>query len=207
MKLGERLFEYRRKKGLSQEEVATKLNVTRQTVSKWETDQSVPDFDKIVPICELFEITTSELLQGKKEENNAIINNTENKKRRALMMSTSIFLYFLSIIWIILASESFNIDEGLMVSVFMLICAIATILIIYNSIANSSQKKKESEKEKKYNKKLRDIIPIVSISFIIIYLLISFITFAWHITWIIWLVYSLVIAILKLIFSEDDKNE
>ena len=49
--LGEKLLELRKAKNLSQEEVAEKLNVTRQTVSKWETNQSTPDFDKIVPLC------------------------------------------------------------------------------------------------------------------------------------------------------------
>ena len=51
MNLGETLLKLRKQKGLSQEEVADKLNVTRQTISKWETNQSMPDFDKIVPIC------------------------------------------------------------------------------------------------------------------------------------------------------------
>ncbi len=60
--LGERLFNLRKDKKLSQEEVADKLNVTRQTVSKWETDQSMPDFDKIVPLCELYEITPNNCL-------------------------------------------------------------------------------------------------------------------------------------------------
>ena len=55
--LGERLFKLRRDKKLSQEEVAEKLNVTRQTISKWETNQSLPDFDKVVPLCELYDIT------------------------------------------------------------------------------------------------------------------------------------------------------
>ena len=48
--LGERLYKLRKDKQLSQEEVAEKLNVTRQTISKWETDQSMPDFDKVVPL-------------------------------------------------------------------------------------------------------------------------------------------------------------
>ena len=64
MNIGEKLFELRKSKNLSQEEVAEKLNVTRQTVSKWETNQSTPDFDKILPLCELFERSeehTSEL--------------------------------------------------------------------------------------------------------------------------------------------------
>ena len=92
MNIGEKLFELRKNKNLSQEEVAEKLNVTRQTVSKWETNQSTPDFDKIVPLCELFEISTDELLRGKKsesqvEENDTNIlekqeNNTELKEDR-----------------------------------------------------------------------------------------------------------------------------
>ena len=64
MNLGEKLFELRKEKNLSQEVVAEKLNVTRQTVSKWETNQSTPDFDKILPICELYGISTEELLKG-----------------------------------------------------------------------------------------------------------------------------------------------
>ena len=66
MSLGHRLIELRKEKKLSQEEVAGKLNVTRQTVSKWETDQSTPDFDKILPLCELYGISTEELITGKK---------------------------------------------------------------------------------------------------------------------------------------------
>ena len=87
MSLGERLYELRKKKGLSQEEVAEKLNVTRQSVSKWETDESKPDFDKIVPICELYEITTNELLSGTKEEKEEEQVREEvkdNKKKKAL---------------------------------------------------------------------------------------------------------------------------
>ena len=64
--LGERLYELRRKKNLSQEEMAEKLNVSRQTISKWETNQSQPDFDKIIPLCQLFNISSEELLTGKK---------------------------------------------------------------------------------------------------------------------------------------------
>jgi len=80
MNIGEKLFELRKSKNLTQDDVAEKLNITRQTVSKWETNQSTPDFDKIVPLCELFEISTDELLKGeKKEENNKIQENNLNE--------------------------------------------------------------------------------------------------------------------------------
>ena len=64
MSIGQKLLDLRKSKQLSQEEVANRLNVTRQTVSKWETDQSMPDFDKIIPICELYEISADELLSS-----------------------------------------------------------------------------------------------------------------------------------------------
>ena len=82
MNLGERLFELRKVKNLTQDDVAEKLNVTRQTISKWETNQSTPDFDKIVPLCELYEISPNELLTGekeKKEEQDTIDNENSNE--------------------------------------------------------------------------------------------------------------------------------
>jgi len=85
MSLGNKLLNLRKEKGLSQEEVAEKLNVTRQTVSKWETNQSTPDFDKILPLCDLFEISPNELLKEKEQEeiiddDNAQYNFDEIKK-------------------------------------------------------------------------------------------------------------------------------
>ena len=70
MMIGERLLNLRKEKHLSQEEVAERLNVTRQTISKWETDGSTPDFDKIVPLCELYGITADELLTGTSHKKN-----------------------------------------------------------------------------------------------------------------------------------------
>jgi len=70
MKIEDKLLKLRKEKGLSQEEVADRLNVSRQTISKWETGQSTPDFDKIIPICELYEISCDELLTGKKKRRN-----------------------------------------------------------------------------------------------------------------------------------------
>ena len=84
MNLGERLFELRKAKNLTQDDVAEKLNVTRQTVSKWETNQSTPDFDKILPLCELYEITTDELLKEEKQEKLEESNNNDKEKEGKL---------------------------------------------------------------------------------------------------------------------------
>ncbi len=63
MTLGEKIYELRTAKGLSQETFGEKLGVSRQSVSKWETDQSVPELDKIVAISELFGVSTDYLLK------------------------------------------------------------------------------------------------------------------------------------------------
>lgn len=63
MTLGEKIYALRMKNGLSQEAFGEKLGVSRQSVSKWETDQSVPELDKIVIISDLFSVSTDYLLK------------------------------------------------------------------------------------------------------------------------------------------------
>lgn len=60
--LNENLKAARKSKGLSQEELAVKLHVVRQTVSKWEQGRSVPDSDMLIAISEVLEIPVSTLL-------------------------------------------------------------------------------------------------------------------------------------------------
>ena len=212
MSLGERLYELRKKKGLSQEEVAEKLNVTRQSVSKWETDESKPDFDKIVPICELYEISTNELLNGtqeEKEEKEVEVINKDNKKKRAIFITTAIFLYFISLIWMVVAETSTNLNDGIIVGGFFLICAIATCLLIYQGIVLSTTISKKKKEKTVNEKKMDGVIELTAIIFTIIYLVVSFLTGAWYITWILWLVFAAVEAIIKIIFSGkgEDNNE
>lgn len=208
MNLGDKLLELRKKKGLSQEEVAYELNVTRQTVSKWETNQTTPDFDKIAPLCKLYDISTDELLTGKmKEEKNNITIQPDNK-RKAVILSISIFLYFFAVALLIFSIEVVKLNESFAVSIFLIICAIATCLIVYQS--SLSPKKEKTEKEKKDNKLYKQIENIVSSITLILYLIISFSTMAWHITWILWIINALICEIIKLFFmlkgeSKDEK--
>lgn len=68
MEFNNRLYELRKQKGLSQEELAGRLNVSRQTVSKWEIGDTTPDMEKLAAISELFDISLDELVLGKKAE-------------------------------------------------------------------------------------------------------------------------------------------
>ena len=71
--LTENLKTLRKAKGLSQEELAIRLNVVRQTVSKWEKGLSVPDSDLLIQIAEIFEVSVSKLL-GTTIENEREVN-------------------------------------------------------------------------------------------------------------------------------------
>ena len=64
MSLGEKLLDLRKKAGLSQEDVADKLGVSRQTVSKWETDQTVPELIKVKLLSQLYNISYNYLISG-----------------------------------------------------------------------------------------------------------------------------------------------
>lgn len=65
MSLGSRIYERRSAHNLSQVDLADLLEVSRQSVSKWETDASVPDLDKLVKMCEVFQVSMDWLVLGK----------------------------------------------------------------------------------------------------------------------------------------------
>jgi transcriptional regulator with XRE-family HTH domain len=68
MNLGDRIQQLRKGIGLSQEQLAEIIGVSRQAISKWETDQSSPDLDKIVLLCNTFSVSADELL-GTRDDN------------------------------------------------------------------------------------------------------------------------------------------
>ncbi len=65
MTIGEKITNLRTAAGISQEQLADKLSVSRQSVSKWEMDQAQPQIDKILQLCELFNVSADELLYDK----------------------------------------------------------------------------------------------------------------------------------------------
>ena len=68
MILADKIIRLRKKNGWSQEELADKMNVSRQAVSKWESSQTIPDLDKILQLSTLFGVTTDYLLKDEIED-------------------------------------------------------------------------------------------------------------------------------------------
>jgi len=201
MTIGERLLKLRKERNLSQEELANVLDVSRQTISKWETDQSMPDFDKIIPLCEYFGITSDELLTGNSNINEAKKANVKSNFARNI--AVAVMLYIFAIIAIVICAAQFG-QPIMGVGIFFTLVAFATGLLIYNGIYYSKESK--DEKEVKQDTILKQITSIVGMIGLIVYLFVSFITMAWHISWIIFIITGLVNEIVKLIYTVNHQK-
>ena len=73
MTFSDKLIALRKKAGWSQEELAERLNVSRQSVSKWESAQSMPDIDKILQLSSLFSVTTDCLLKDTQDDTDRLL--------------------------------------------------------------------------------------------------------------------------------------
>ena len=83
MILGEKIIRLRKQREWSQEELASQLGISRQSVSKWESGASIPDLDKIIKMSSLFGVTTDYLLKEEIEEDNLPVT-LEAKETEAL---------------------------------------------------------------------------------------------------------------------------
>ena len=97
MIFADKLIELRKKSGMSQEELAEKLGVSRQSVSKWEGAQSTPDLNRILEISKIFDVSTDYLLKdeieaGKEISEKSISDETEPPLRRVSMEDANSFL-------------------------------------------------------------------------------------------------------------------
>ena len=93
MTLGERIRGERKKRGLSQEELADILNVSRQAITKWETDRGIPDIANLIRISEEFEISLDELIKGDNSVKRKIIYDNSIKRCHLLVV-----VYLLAIV-------------------------------------------------------------------------------------------------------------
>ena len=80
MTIGERIQILRKNNGLSQEDLAKKLLVSRQTVSQWETDQTIPSVDNIYRLKEILNVSFDELMSDEKTEKEETEEKTEEEK-------------------------------------------------------------------------------------------------------------------------------
>ncbi len=130
MNIGEYLMRARKRKGLSQEEVANSLNVSRQSVSLWECDQTVPTLDNLIALSKLYE-TSVDILTGQKsfevsnEIKEPVIEKEDNEKQIKVYKILSI---------------SFTIASAVLF-IIPVISTMVSIMAIVFSIISMKQKK------------------------------------------------------------------
>ena len=89
MNMADRIQYLRKTKGMSQEELADKVGVSRQAVSKWESEQSTPDLEKIIIMSDFFGVTTDYILKGIEPVENKELKNREITSRVLYISSTA----------------------------------------------------------------------------------------------------------------------
>lgn len=141
--LSEKIKNLRRKYRLSQEELAERLQVSRQSVSKWECGSSTPEIEKIVQLSNLFQVTTDYLLSDA-NDNNDIAPSTEGSDLNRLSVKKRNKKHFFSLYWFFIT---------------------------------------------------------------ILYLIISFCTKSWHLTWLIWLIAAFLEEVLSLIIDRFNEKK
>lgn len=80
MELGKQIKKYRSEKALSQDALAEKIYVSRQTISNWENDKSYPDVNSLVLLSKVFNISLDQLIKGDMEKMTEQINNSADRK-------------------------------------------------------------------------------------------------------------------------------
>ncbi len=109
MNIADRIQYLRKQKGYSQEELADKVGVSRQAVSKWESEQSMPDLEKIIVMSDLFEVTTDYILKGIEP-----VSTTNRKTIKTLYLGLVSVFATIAGIWSFTANR-FRLDECFMI--------------------------------------------------------------------------------------------
>lgn len=214
MTIGEKIQNLRKQRGMSQEQLAEALGVSRQAVSKWEAEQSVPDIDKIISICDYFGVTTdyilrnAEMTQSQHEVAQNAYNmsekeldeNIKKKQQSALLLAIAIVLYILCVVPVIIIKN----DVGTVLMFVMV--AVATGIIVYRSTLNQKNKDDEDKEKKGKNENptLKAVKSCVWAVAVLVYFVISFWSSAWYITWLVFPITGAITAALEACFDLKD---
>lgn len=141
----ERFRELRKKSGLSQEELAEKLNVSRQAVSKWETGAAVPTADKLAEIADFFGVTLDMLMRG---DNSEIPQNRREDSPKKLRKVTAVCMIAAAVLAVLIlavlqltgngdsiaASSAVTLNGTGIVAILAVLCGILGIALLISSI-------------------------------------------------------------------------
>lgn len=133
--LSEKIRELRRRAGLSQEELAEKLNVSRQAISKWELGTAVPTADKLVDIADFFGVSLDFLMRENSERLNvpskAVTPEKPHKRRKTaaiLLLSAAVFLGIVVLVLYVNGAGVIGGGSGITINGTGMLAALAVML-------------------------------------------------------------------------------
>lgn len=137
MSLGKNIYELRTAKNLSQGDLAEQLDVSRQSVSKWETDAAIPDLDKLIKMCDVFGVSLDDLTgREQKEEIPPSVTFIEKSPTLTAQKIVGIVLLSISLIGSVLAFILTDDTEQVFILLpflsAMFVCSLICFLVKYN---------------------------------------------------------------------------
>lgn len=137
MCLGERIYQLRTGKGMSQGDLADALEVSRQSISKWETNGSIPELDKLIKLSEIFGVTLDELILDKKqtekpaEPEPRVIYIERSEPGSAKKTAGVVLLCFAALLWLMITLLG-DILAGLVLAAPFVACGLICLLVRRN---------------------------------------------------------------------------
>ena len=132
MTLGEKLKTLRASRGLSQEQLAAELNVSRQAVSKWECGDAAPDLDKLRAICAYFGVTTDHLIWENEEDAPKVAvpeKERASRGRNEVFSNVLLLVLLLAGIAALWSSLRISFTRGAVVHIILAVAAIAAAIL------------------------------------------------------------------------------
>lgn len=181
MSFGQNLQLFRKNKGITQEELAERLEVSRQSVSKWESDASFPEMEKIIVLCDMFGCSMDTLVKGDaaKEicEDTAGYDRHMNRFAKMMSAGVGIIIFGVAVSAFFDAWEKF---DGLSAMIFFLFLLVAVMLFVIGGMQNESFRKNNpritdfytDEQKKAYEAKF-PILTAIGIGIIILGLVLT----------------------------------
>lgn len=141
MNIADRIQYLRKTKGMSQEELADQIGVSRQAVSKWESEQSTPDLEKIIIMSNLFEVTTDYILKGIEP-----VSYQNKKTLKSLYVGFVLIFATIAGIWSFTANK-FNYDECFFIILAGAVVGLG-IGLVFQVISSLFENKQKTDRDK-----------------------------------------------------------
>lgn len=177
MNFGENLQTLRKLKNYSQEDLADKLQVSRQAVSKWESGTGYPETEKLISICDLFDCSMDELIKGKisidSNSEKKVYDSFMNKFSKSISLATMLILIGTTLLLTILGFNKENDMFGIIVLLIFVVFSVPIFIVKGIEMENFKSKYSKlsnfysQEEIDNYNNKFSKILAL-SISIILI---------------------------------------